>query len=175
MVRFRLSRLFSKYGQRYVPGDKFLQSTSVELMNANRVAYANNLVNGLKAMLEKFDSGLILQATLTGKGQASLEVSSPQRYAQIPPVNFYLTTETSDFLMATGREAVFTIHKDGQEKSFYYGDSWNPDNHSQSLGLPRYPHEVITMAHHISRLAYADLYDRLQKRKAAAAITPQAA
>ncbi len=175
MVRFRLSKLFSQFGQRYVPGDKFLQSTSVELMNANRNAYCNDLIKGLKDILEKFDSGLVLQATHTGIGQAALEGFSPQRYAQIPPATFYLMTETSDFLMATGREAVFTIHKDGQKKSFYYGDSWNPDNHSQHLGLPRYPQDVIAIAHHVSRAAYADLYDRLQKRKAAAAQTPQAA
>lgn len=175
MVRFRLSRLFSQLGQRYVPGDKFLQATSVELMDANRHAYCHDLIKGVKDMLEKFDSGLILQATHTGIGQAVLEISSPKRYAQIPPANFYLTTETSDFLMATGREAVFTIHKDAQKKSFYYGNSWNPDNHSQNLGLPRYPQDVITIAHHLSQLAYADLYERLQQRKAAAAPTPQAA
>ncbi len=175
MVRFRLSKLFSQFGQRYVPGDKFLQYTSTELMAANRNAYCRDLIKGLKDMLEKFDSGLVLQTTYTGNGQAAFEVLSPKRYPEIPPATFFLTTETSDFLMATGREAVFTIHKSGQKKSFYYGNSWNPDNDSQHLGLPRYPQDVIAIAHHVSRLAYADLYERLQQRKAAAAPTPQAA
>lgn len=162
MIRYKLSRLFTNYAEHFVPGDRFLQASAAELMQANRDHYRDTLIESIQTLFEKFDSGLILEHQNAGTGKALLKVSSPQKYPGLYPVEFELSTETSDFLMATGREAVFCIQKGTQEKLFYYGNAWNPDNHSQHLGMPRYIAEVQDIAQHLSRETYAELYARWQ-------------
>ncbi len=165
MIRYKLSRLFTRYAENFIPGD-VLFGASAKIMEMNRDHYRDTLIESLQTLFGTFNSGLVLESENAGNGQAVLKISSPQKYPGLRPVEFNLSTETSNFLMgAGGREAAFLIKKDNQEKLFYYGNSWNPDNDSQFLGMPRYFAEVQEIAQHLRRETYDDLYARYQLKK----------
>lgn len=163
MLRLRLSRLFTRYAERFVPGDSFFGKSASALMESNRDAFRDDLIEGLQAIFTKFDSGLAMESKNTGTGKALLKFSGTKNYIGMVPAEFEIETETSDFLMATGRVAAFTFKNNGQEQSFYYGNSWSPDNDSQHLGVPKYPDEVIKIAQYLREESYKDLYERWQQ------------
>lgn len=157
MIRYWLSRAFTKHAERFVPGDRFFNATAKDLMETNRDYYRDELTNSLKILFEKFDAALHIESEATGNGRAVFKISSP-RYPTNAPIEFSVSTECSDLLLSLGREAAFCIEKNGESKIFYYGNSINPDNDSQHLGMPRYFDQIKQIAQYFSRETFSALY-----------------
>lgn len=165
MILYHLSRLFSRYAQAWVPGDRFLGKSSPALMGRNKDFYRDQVITGMQQLFSKFDTGLELHSEKTGTGQALLKISAPQKYPGYSPALLTLQTECSDALLCAGRVAAFQIEsKDQPAHIIYYGDSYEPDNQAQLLGLPPYLGDLNEIARHVHSRAFADLYARYQQQ-----------
>lgn len=167
MIRYRLSRLFTRYAEPHLPDDKFFGLSAAQLMANNRDYYGAELIEALGQLFQNFESNLILTAQRTGTGCATLALCAPEKYPGYAPALIEIKTETSDLLLAMGRLAAFRITpRNSAAQIFYYGDSYDPDNKARLMGLPPYLGDVNQIARYIHDAAFADLYARYQKNNA---------
>lgn len=118
MIRYALSKIFANTIPQ-TDSKKFLRLASLGV-------YRDEILAGVQAVLA--ERGLSVDAENMSLGRAAFRIRADEGSK---PCQFFCDTEWGDFLLATGREAGFSIRGPSGTRFFYYGNSWNPDNSYQ--------------------------------------------
>lgn len=158
MIRYKLSKIFTKSIEPIIPWKTFFGDSAKENMELNRNFYRDRMIKNIQMLFDTFENKLKLESENTGTGKAILTVTSLESYKGFDPVKINLSTECSDLLLALGREAVFCLEKDDVQEILYYGNSIHPDNHSQMMGMPEHIADVQKIAYAVQTMTFHALY-----------------
>lgn len=145
MIRYMLSKAFAKVA--------YLSDNGKDLRDVSLNHYRDEVLKGVKIILGKFSNKWQMDVENTGTGTAEFKISNAA-YPQAEPTTFRISTEWSDLLLASGRQAAFKIESGGLSEILYYGDSWDPDNDYQILGRLRNQPDIEKIVHHITNRSY---------------------